>query len=240
MLSPVVEVSVVLPSFRAAPLALRSAIELVAFLPTIAASWEVVLVDDGGGDFAGHRERLSDSRLRLLELPANLGKGAAVRAGMLAATGTVRLFTDCDLPYGVEAIADLVRILSRREADVVAGDRRLPGSSGAAKPPALRRLASAAFAGLVRALVAADLGDTQCGVKGFRGEIADLLFAEQRIDRFAFDVELLALAQAHRLRVVRIPVHLRGVEPSSIRLGSDSLIMLFDLLRLGRRLRRIR
>jgi dolichyl-phosphate beta-glucosyltransferase len=96
-----VDVSVVLPSYRAAPLAIRSVDRLSAFLDATTMSWEVIVVDDGGGDF-GPADLSSDPRARVLRLPQNRGKGAAVAQGMKAAVGEVRVFTDADLPYDLE------------------------------------------------------------------------------------------------------------------------------------------
>src|SRR5687767_9668281 len=94
------ELSIVLPCYRAASLAARSVAALEAFLSAGTLSWEIIVVDDGGGDFDA--DWPVDGRIRLVRLPANRGKGAAVRAGMRAAKGGVRIFTDVDLPYDLD------------------------------------------------------------------------------------------------------------------------------------------
>jgi hypothetical protein len=74
--------------------------------------------------------------------------------------------------------------------------------------------------------------DTQCGLKGVRGDVADTLFALQRLERFAFDVEVIYLALYHRLDIKRIPVRLRNNETSSVRLLRDSARGVLDVFRI--------
>lgn len=225
--------SVVLPSYRSADLAARSVGELAAYLPEISTSWEVILVDDGGGDLAGID--LPDSRFRVLSFPANRGKGAAVRAGMLAATGRARVFTDIDLPFELESIGYARYLLQDRAFHMVLGDRTLPQSSYRLHLSWKRRLASRVFSEFVGTLVTGGFFDTQCGFKGFRGDVADALFPLTRVDRFAFDVELIYLALKHSLECKRIPVRLRHNAGSSMRLVRDSARMFVDVLRIKQR-----
>ncbi len=224
------DISVVLPCYRSAELARRSADRLQSFLAACFASYEVVVVDDGGGDFdAGWPQA---GALRLIRLPANRGKGAAVRAGMLASRGRVRVFTDVDLPYDLELIAAAAYFIRERGFQVAIGDRTLPGSSYALEVGWRRRLASAVFSRLVGTSLTGGFFDTQCGFKAFRADVAEALFQLARIDRFAFDVELLYLALLYRADIKRIPVQLRNNETSAVRLLRDSTRMLLDVGRI--------
>jgi glycosyltransferase involved in cell wall biosynthesis len=221
----------VLPSYRAAPLAIRSVARLSTFLESTTMTWEVIVVDDGGGDFAPG-DLCGDRRARLLRLPQNRGKGAAVAHGMKAATGHVRVFTDADLPYDLELIPAMVDYVRARGFHVVIGDRTLPQSSYLADIGFKRRLASTLFSAFVGTMVTGGFFDTQCGLKAVRGDVADELFAIQRLDRFAFDVEFIYLALHHRLDIKRIPVQLRNNETSSVRLVRDSARSLVDIARI--------
>jgi dolichyl-phosphate beta-glucosyltransferase len=223
------EVSIVLPCYRGAALARASVAELTAFLPTRFASWEVVVVDDGGGDFGAWQPVPG---VRLVALPQNRGKGAAVRAGILATTGRVRLFTDVDLPYDLDLIPTAYRYIEERGFHVVTGDRTLPGSSYALVIRWQRRLASALFSRLVGTFLTGGFFDTQCGFKAFRADVAEELFRLARIERFAFDVELLYLALLFRLDIKRVPVVLRNNDTSAVRLLRDSSRMLADVGRI--------
>ena len=226
-----VDVSVVLPSYRAARLALRSVGRLAAFLDGTSMTWEVIVVDDGGGDFAS-TDLTGNPRARVLRLPENRGKGAAVAHGMKAAIGHVRIFTDADLPYDLELIPAMVDYVRAKGFHVVIGDRTLPQSSYLAEIGFKRRLASTLFSAFVGTMVTGGFFDTQCGLKAVRGDVADELFSMRRVDRFAFDVELIYLALRHRLDIKRIPVQLRNNETSSVRLVRDSIRTFADIARI--------
>jgi glycosyltransferase involved in cell wall biosynthesis len=225
------DLSVVLPCFRAADIARASVDQVRRELDAAGVGWEVVVVDDGGGDFAPD-EWHGDPHVRLVRLPVNQGKGAAVRAGMLAARGHVRIFTDVDLPFGTDRFAVIAAYLRDLAFHVVIGDRTLPGSDYRQRLGVPRRLASAVFTGFVGTIVTGGFFDTQCGLKAVRGDVAEVLFPLLRIDRFAFDVELVYVALKHRLDIKRIPVRLINNDTSSVRLLRDSLRGAVDVFRI--------
>jgi len=225
------EVSVVLPCYRSAPLAVASVHRLDAFFRGIGMSHEIIVVDDGAGDFP---TQPWDSVLnaRLLRLPRNRGKGAAVATGMRSATGSVRVFTDVDLPYDLDLIPVIVGYIRDYGFHVVIGDRTLPDSVYLSDLSIQRRLASGLFSQFVGRLVTGGFFDTQCGLKGMRGDIADELFKLQRLERFSFDVELVYLALKHKLDIKRIPVQLRNNETSTVRLVRDASQAVVDVFRI--------
>jgi dolichyl-phosphate beta-glucosyltransferase len=226
-----VELSVVLPCYRAAPLAFHSVERLKAFLPCIASTWEVIIVDDGGKDFTSDAFA-GEPCVRLIRFPSNRGKGAAVCHGMRAAHGAVRVFTDIDLPYDLDLMRPIIKYIRDGGFHVVIGDRTLPSSSYHDDIGWKRRLASSLFSQFVGTLVTGGFFDTQCGLKGVRGDVADTLFSLQRLERFAFDVEVIYLALYHRLDIKRIPVRLRNNETSSVRLLRDSARGVVDVFRI--------
>ena len=230
------DISVVLPCYRGAQLAIAAVAELELELSRHKRSWEIVVVDDGGGDFppdiwpAGQPGR--ETAVRLLRLPVNRGKGAAVRAGLMAARGAARVFTDVDVPYEPALVVVAAHYLLNGPFHLVVGDRTLPGSSYELNVGFRRKAASHLFSTVVGTLVTGGFFDTQCGFKAVRGDIAELLIPLARIDRFAFDVELLYLALHHRLDIKRIPVQLRANDTSSVRLARDSARALVDVGRI--------
>jgi dolichyl-phosphate beta-glucosyltransferase len=139
-------------------------------------------------------------------------------------------FTDADLAYPPD---HLLRVLAAVEAgwDVVIGNRRHPESTGLASS-GLRAFGSRVVNRLASvALLAAPL-DTQCGLKGFRGDVARRLFAATRIDGFAFDIELLHLVERAGWSMTEIPVHLDEREAgSTVRVVSDMALLARDLVR---------
>ena len=194
-------------------------------------SWEVLVVDDGGNDFRVDEWR-DNARVRLLQHGKNRGKGAAVRTGMLEAKGQARVFTDVDLPFGMDLLPVMSAFLRDGGFHLVIGDRSLPGSSYHQATPLSRRIASALFTEFVGRIVTGGFFDTQCGLKAVRGDVADVLFPLLRVDRFAFDVELLYVALKHRLDIKRIPVRLLHNETSSVRLTRDAGRGVLDVARI--------
>ncbi len=237
MSSPLPTVSVVLPSYRAAPLAARSADVLAGYLDRALPSWEILVVDDGGGDFES-APLPARANIRLLRHERNRGKGAAVRTGMLAARGRVRVFTDADLPYDRELIPLMTELIDARGFHLVIGDRTLPGSVYGEATSLARRMLSGFASKFVGTLVTGGFFDTQCGIKAVRGDVADELFRLVRIDRFAFEVEVVYLALKHGLDIKRVPVRLRRNLGTSVRPFRDSAQCLLDLA--GLKLRQIR
>lgn len=196
---------------------------------------EVIVVDDGSRDDTRAIVGAVAARapaVRLLALPANAGKGAAVRAGVLASRGRAVLFSDADLSTPIEELARLEAALADG-ADVAIGSRAAPGDVER-RQPWLRRIQGRAFHLIVRALgfrAVAAVRDTQCGFKLFRGPVARTLFAELTLTGFAFDVELLELAFG-RFRVDEIAVAWTHADGSKVRPGVDAARMLRDLARI--------
>jgi dolichyl-phosphate beta-glucosyltransferase len=151
---------------------------------------------------------------------------------MREARGDVRVYTDVDLPFGSECIRLMEHFIAERGFHVVIGDRTLEASRYSQQVTLLRRLASAVFTTLVGRVITGGFFDTQCGVKGFRSDVAERLFLLSRIDRFAFDVELVYMSLKHRLDIKRLAVELERNETSSVRVVRDSLRMLVDVARI--------
>ena len=167
--------------------------------------------------------------LRVVALPRNQGKGAAVRAGMLAALSDRRAFIDADGAVPFEDIEVLERALAEG-ADVAAASRVVDASKVDAR--ILRQFFGFFFRALVRALLVRTVDDTQCGFKLFTSRAAEMLFAEQRIPGFAFDVEVIGRAERAGLRVAEVAVRWRDQAGSKVRVTRDGPKMVIDVLRL--------
>jgi dolichyl-phosphate beta-glucosyltransferase len=229
-------VSLVIPVHNGAGFVADSVSEALRFLDRKCGDFELVVVDDGSTDgTTSALERLTvDRRLRVVTLPENLGKFGALKAGMAVATGGCRVFTDADLPYDLEAVPYIVDLVNGRSFDIVVGDRALPESVSLTNSRPARKLSSRAFSFFVRMLVTGGLFDSQCGLKGFRGDVADALFPLLTDSGFSGDVELLYIALKHNLSIRRIPVRLQRASPSTVRLRFHSLPMLGRILKLRR------
>jgi dolichyl-phosphate beta-glucosyltransferase len=195
---------------------------------------EVIVVDDGSRDRTAELvSRCASPVVRLVRLPANRGKGAALRAGVAASRGETVLLTDADLSTPITEVARLEPRLER--ADVVLGSRALPDSNLVRRQTAARELAGKGFNLAIRLLGVRGFRDTQCGFKLLRGEVARRLFAEMTVDRFAYDVELVWLAVRRGHRVEEVGVEWRDEAGSRVRVVRDGLRMLVDVARLRRR-----
>jgi glycosyltransferase involved in cell wall biosynthesis len=223
--------SIVLPAYNEAS-------RLPATLEALTQQWsgrdaEVIVVDDGSTDATSDiaRELLRNfSRGRVLKLPANCGKGAAVRIGMLEAHGRLVAFMDADLATNLRSLPGLLGALE--SADVAIGSRAAEGA--VVEPGTRTRTAMArAFNRIARTLTGLTLLDTQCGFKAFRASAAQLLFRLTRTNGFAFDVEVLTLASHLGLAVVEVPVQWRAIDGTRVRAVGDSFRMSRDLLRIA-------
>lgn len=160
------------------------------------------------------------------------GKGAAIRRGVLRSRARVIGFQDADLATPLDALAPAIRALALG-ADIAVASRRCPGGRIQDPQPALRRLGGDIFHYLTGKVVPG-IHDTQCGFKFMRGDVARELFAELTTDGFAFDVELLARAQARGLRIAELPVTWVSQDGSTFRMSRDGRRAYSDLFRLWR------
>ena len=221
--------TVVLPAYRAAD---RVADAVTAVRDALAdIDTEILVVDDGSDDATA--EQAEAAGARVIRLPENRGKGAAVRAGMLGANGRAVAFTDVDLAYPPDQLRTLLAQIEDGW-DVVVGNRWHPGSESLTRPPYLRRLSSRLFNALTASVLLAQYRDTQCGCKAFRSDVARTIFEHTRLDGFAFDVEVLHLVERYRFSLREIPVRVSEDGASTVRVGAVALGMTRDLFRVRR------
>jgi dolichyl-phosphate beta-glucosyltransferase len=197
-----------------------------------AGGFEVVVVDDGSSDGTADAALAAGSDQVVVQ-PRNRGKGAAVRAGVMAARGRTVAFTDADLAYAPDQVR---RVLAAIEDgwDVAIGDRRHPDSRTLAPAPPLRALGSRIINWLGYVVLLGSFRDTQGGLKAFRSDVARFVFARTRVDGFAFDIEVLHLVERHQLSLVEVPVEVANTRRSTVREGRDAGRLLLDLVRIRR------
>jgi dolichyl-phosphate beta-glucosyltransferase len=205
---------------------------LINYLKTRKQTFEIIIVDDGSNDHGATQKIAEELQCQFLANPNNMGKGAAVRKGMLAAKGNFRIFTDVDIPFEYDAFDRFINYLDEKEFDVVVGDRTLPGSSYFTEIPVMRKIGSNIYSFIVGRFVSTGHFDTQCGMKGFKASVAQDLFSVSRVKGFAFDVELLYISLKRNYDIKRLPVVLRCQEGSSVSLLKHSFIMLVDIFRI--------
>lgn len=208
---------------------------------------EILVVDDGSTDDTAEFAAQVLGSGSVIRHARNEGKGAAVRTGMLQASGEMRLFMDADGATSIYEEKKLSRLIAAG-SDVAIGSRAslqgtskwtwraresmpLLSSSSADRRTAVwevyphRQLLGRIFALAVRLRLGLDFNDTQCGFKMFRAEAARQIFSRLRTKRFAMDVEVLSLARELRLKVAETPVNWHEIAGSKLRLFRDSLAM---------------
>ena len=198
----------------------------------------VLVVDDGSTDDTAqiverYREALGSEQpqLSLLSRPHG-GKGAAVKAGMLAATGDYVVFADADMATPPDQLPLLTAALA--DHDLALGSRVHPdGSDRRRSQPFHRRLLGRIFHGLAAAWVTGPVPDTQCGFKGFRRAAAHDLFSSQLIGGIVFDAEIIHLARRRGYSIAVVPVQWSDKRGSRMRLRAGlALRVVFDLFRI--------
>jgi dolichyl-phosphate beta-glucosyltransferase len=238
-------VSFVVPAFDEEKRLGSSLQSLIDYLAGQPYESEIIVVDDGSSDAtASIAERAGDRvddtlagrvSVRILKHYQNKGKGAAVRTGMLAATGQYLFYLDADLATPPEEIAKLLRDLESGY-DLAIGVRIQPGGYDMrASEPFYRRVGGYVFTFVRRKLLLSDVYDTQCGFKSFQRDAASRIFRLQQLDGWAFDAELLFIAQRLDYSIAQIPVEWHHVEGSRFQIGIRSALReLRDLARIRR------
>lgn len=226
-----VQLSIVIPAYNEQARLPRTILETIHWCTSRNLDFELIIADDGSEDQTLALVRLfeaSEVRVRSLACP-HMGKGAAVRLGMLNAKGRFILFMDADGATPMSEIPKLLQALEKGH-DVAIGSRFVQDSEEVeVKTSFHRRIIGRCFALFVNFLALGGIGDTQCGFKMFRREAAMAIFSRQKIDGFAFDVEILFIARRLSLTIAEIPVNWISQSGSKVNLIKDSIGMLWDI-----------
>jgi glycosyltransferase involved in cell wall biosynthesis len=222
--------SIIIPAYNEEARIVDTLRQVTAYLSSQPYSWEVLVVDDGSTDgtaalvegFKG-----GEPRITLVRVPHG-GKGWAVKNGMLRARGLHRFICDADLSMPIHQLSRFLQP-PLLETPIVIGSREARGARRIGEPP-LRHLMGRLFNLVVRLLALPGLRDTQCGFKCFRGEVAQELFALQRLNSLSFDVEILFLARKRGLKIIEVPIDWYYRPRSKVRLLKDPIIMVRDIL----------
>jgi glycosyltransferase involved in cell wall biosynthesis len=235
--------SIVIPAYNEAVRLGKTLRIIVAYLRENWPDAELIVVDDGSSDntAALARQAFENSgklRTSVISYKSNLGKGRAVRLGLLAARGDVALFTDADLSTPITETPKVVDPIVRGECDLTFGsraiDRRLIGKH----QPWRREQGGRVFNLAVRLATGVPFWDTQCGFKAFRMSVCRPLVEAATVDRFGFDVELIYLAHRAGLRLREIPVRWDHIDGSKVNLFGDSIKMLNEVALIRQQARR--
>lgn len=226
--------SIIIPAYNEAERLAKSLSTILNYLTEHVPEAELIVVDDGSRDntAATARRVLAESPLiktSVISYQSNLGKGRAVRLGLLASRGEVALFSDADLSTPITELPKLVDPIEADQCDLSFGSRALDRTLIGVHQPWRREQGGRVFNLVVRIATGLPFWDTQCGFKAFRMSVCRPLIEGATIDRFGFDVELLYLAHRAGLKLCEIPVRWDHNEGSKVNVLSDSFKMLSEV-----------
>jgi dolichyl-phosphate beta-glucosyltransferase len=208
-LVPFVDLSIIVPAYNEEHRLPPTLDRLHAFLSAQPLRYEIVIVDDGSKDKTCDVVEAAMTRiphLRLVRQLPNRGKGAAVRRGMLAARGQIRVMCDADCSMPPEQLPRLLAPLVACKAEIAIGSRYADGAKTDVKQPFYRVLWSRLANKVIQRSLVPGIRDTQCGFKAFTAEAARDLFKRGKIDGWAFDLEILALARRRGFAIEEVGV----------------------------------
>ncbi len=203
-----IDVSLVMPAYNEEASIEKIIAQVDRVLQDTALRYELILVDDGSHDTTRKRAMNSyqyNGNLKVVSYPVNQGKGYAVKKGFSLASGDIVIFLDSDLDIDPNQINSYIRAL--KYGDLVIASKRHPQS--VVEVPFLRRFLSYGFNTLVNLLTGLKVHDTQTGLKAVRRKELEPVFSVLLVRRFAFDVELLTVANLYGLKIVELPVKMR-------------------------------
>ena len=204
-----VDLSIVVPAYNEEQRIPPTLEKLHAFLQTQPLRYEIVVVDDGSKDKTCDvvtSMMASIPGLRLVRQTPNRGKGAAVRRGMLDARGQIRVMCDADGSMPAEELPKLLAPIVQCKAAIAIGSRYAEGAKTDKKQPFYRVMWSRLCNRVIQKSLVPGVRDTQCGFKAFTAEAARDLFRYGRIDGWAFDLEILALARRRGIEIAEVGV----------------------------------
>ena len=228
--------SIIVPAYNeGAPDRLPESLKAItAFVEAQSFPIEVLIVNNNSSDNTGEIARQAAAEhpyIRALDEPVQ-GKGAAVKRGMITARGDYLFICDADLSMPIEELHKFLPPAAPAY-DIAIASREGPGAKRVGEPE-IRHIMGRIFNFIVKVIAVRGLNDTQCGFKMFKREVAEQIVPLQTINGWAFDVELLFIAQQRGFKIVEIPITWIYKAHSKIKPFKDSINMVVETLRIRR------
>lgn len=223
--------SLIIPSYNNSDELIKELPLLLNYFSSQNLRAEVIIVDDGSKEKSQLSAFCRSMDIVLISHSKNIGKGAAVSTGMLAAKQDICIFTDADIPFHYGIFSEILEKFDHEnDLKVVCGTRE--NSSYFSKTSFTRRLGSKVFSSLVSIIVGKRLGDTQCGIKAFKSDVIPTLFANNILTGFATDIEWLYLANRNKFKADEVVAEFRNSGSSSIVFWKHAFVMLKDVMKM--------
>ena len=227
--------SVIIPAYNEARRLPKTLEKIDEYLRKQTYDYEIIVVNDGSKDgTATVVKNLMPKvkNLRLIDNEENHGKGYVARQGMLTASGEYRVFTDADNSTSIDQVEKMWPEF-KKGYDIVIGSRDIEGATLDPPQPFLRNVILGKGFKLFRKIMIGlwKIEDTQCGFKGFTKVATEKIFPKCKIDRFAFDPEILVIANKFGYKIKEIPIHWKNDPESKVKFKSI-IKMAIDLIKI--------
>jgi dolichyl-phosphate beta-glucosyltransferase len=235
------ELSIIIPAFNESQKIGQDILAADGFCASRDIAGEIIVIDDGSTDDTTAIARKSAAAVQtecLVErLGRNCGKGCAVRTGILKSRGDFVAFADSGVCVPYDQIAAGMDLIRSGQCQIAHGSRKLSGVHILRPQSLYRKICSRLFHWFLIHDInrLANLTDTQCGFKVYRGDIARILYEQSRIDGFMFDVEIILMALSAGFTILEFPIDWTCDPDSRLKPAHEAIRVFCDLVRLKRR-----
>lgn len=211
---------------------IRNLTQIISYLRKQKYNWETVIVDDGSTDKTKSilKSLRNKIKFKIVSYSPNLGKGVAVKTGILKAKGKYRLFLDIDLSTPISEIKKILPHL--KKYDIVIGSRKLKTSKLIKRQPFIRETLGKMFTIFSQIILQLEVLDFTCGFKCFSQRAAEQIFSRQTINRWGFDSEILFIGKNRKFSIKEIPVTWTDDQRTKVKFPQDILNSLNELIKI--------
>jgi dolichyl-phosphate beta-glucosyltransferase len=234
-LQQIPNLSIIIPAFNEEKRIRATLDEIDTFFSERQLTVEVIVSDDGSSDNTSEIVRNfkpSCFDLDLIRFQENRGKAAALREGVLNAKGSLILICDADLSTPVSELDKLLPYIQSGEFSIAIASRALKDSTVEVHQPLYRELLGKSFNLLAQILAVPGIWDTQCGFKLFASDVGKILFSKMTVNDFAYDVEILTIAQENGYKIIEVPIKWINSPETKLKVLKDVPLMFLSLWRI--------
>lgn len=226
-------ISFVLPVYNCYSEFEASLPDFIRLMKQLDYSNEIIVVDDGSCEGTRFRRLAEEYQCIYIRNERNSGKGYSVKVGFGRARGDLLIFMDGDFPFHPDVVQRVINAFQNGANDIVIGDRTLAGSVYSKKIAVMRKIGSKILSFFAGKYFTPGYYDTQCGIKGFRKQIAESIFSVTTVNGFSFDIEVLYIALKRKYGIERVPVEEKKQLSSNVKVLLHGTEMLVNLVKIS-------